>query len=66
MKQETVKDKSKGILWRVQLAIAVLLMAAVLELGKHTIFGWILTVAAVCGFCVVRMKLQHDPAGGGL
>ena len=29
MKQETVKDKSKGILWRVLLAIAVLLMAAV-------------------------------------
>lgn len=64
MKQGTVKDKSKGILWRVLLAIAVLLMAAVLELGKHTIPGWILTIAAVCGFCILRMKVLNGKSRG--
>ena len=37
------KKQSKGILWRVLFVISALLMFAVLELGKHTVWGWILT-----------------------
>ena len=38
MKHQQEK-KQKGVLWRVLFAIVILLMAAVLELGKHTLLG---------------------------
>ena len=48
------KKQSKGILWRVLFVISALLMFAVLELGKHTVWGWILTVLLLAGFWFLR------------
>jgi len=48
---------SRGILWRVLLIIAAVMIAAVLELGKHTIHGWILAAIVICGFIIIRIKI---------
>ena len=55
MKHQQEK-KQKGVLWRVLFAIVILLMAAVLELGKHTLLGWILAAAAAVCFAALRAK----------
>ena len=48
------KKQSKGILWRVLFVISALMMFAVLELGKHTVRGWILTALLLAGFWFLR------------
>ena len=48
------KKQSKGILWRVLFVISALLMFAVLELGKHTVWGWILTALLLACFWFLR------------
>ena len=48
--------KNRGILWRVLLVIASLIFALVLELGKHTITGWILAAAVICVFVILRIR----------
>lgn len=64
MKKAEKKQKtSRGILWKVLLGIAVIVFAAVLELGKHTVFGWILTAVIVIAFIVVRKKLGRSVRG---
>ena len=50
------KRPSRGILWRVLLGIFVLIAAAALELGKHTLLGWGLAALAVAGFVWLRKK----------
>ena len=55
MKNQREK-KQKGVLWRALFAIVILLMAAVLELGKHTLLGWILAAAAAVCFAFLRAK----------
>ncbi len=50
------EKKQKGVLWRVLFAVVILLMAAVLELGKHTLLGWILAAAAAACFAALRAK----------
>lgn len=57
MKEQASEKKNRGILWRVLLVFAALVFAAVLELGKHTIAGWILTAAAVCAFIIIRIRV---------
>ena len=47
-----MKKRSAG--WIVLLVVFALLFAAVLELGKHTLLGWILTAAAVAVFAWLR------------
>jgi len=41
---EKEERKNRGILWRILFVILVLVFLAVLELGKHTIYGWIIAV----------------------
>ena len=48
---------SGGIGWCIALAVAVLLLLAVLELGKHTWLGWILGILAVVGFVFLRDRV---------
>jgi para-nitrobenzyl esterase len=48
--------KPRGILWRVLLIITAVLFAAVLEFGRHTILGWVLTAALVALFALLRRK----------
>ncbi|MBQ8955177.1 MAG: hypothetical protein IJ048_13805, partial [Clostridia bacterium] len=55
MKKKREK-KSRGVLWRALFVVAILAMLAVLELGKHTILGWILTGAAAVCFALLRGK----------
>ena len=50
------KSRSKGILWRVLFSLAVVLAAAVLELGKHTIAGWILAAFLFAGYYLIRSR----------
>ena len=52
---------SGGIGWCIALAVAVLLLLAVLELGKHSWLGWILGILAVVGFVFLRGRGR--PAG---
>ena len=47
-----MKKQSRGILWKVFLAIFGLVFFAVMELGKHTILGWVLTAALIAGFAL--------------
>ncbi|MBQ9891443.1 MAG: carboxylesterase family protein [Firmicutes bacterium] len=47
-----MKKRSAG--WIVLLVVFALFFAAVLELGKHTLLGWILTAAAVAAFAWLR------------
>ena len=58
MAEKTKKEKhpSRGILWRVLLVLFALIMAAVLELGKHTLLGWGLAVLALAAFIWLRKK----------
>ena len=51
---ESGGKKRGGVLWRIMLALGALLLAAVLELGKHTVIGWILAAAAVAAYAVLR------------
>ena len=48
------EKESQGRLWRVLLGVVLVLMFAVLELGKHTLLGWTLTIAALAGFALLR------------
>ncbi|MBO6054688.1 MAG: carboxylesterase family protein [Oscillospiraceae bacterium] len=50
------KTKRKNRSWPVLFAVVILLMAAVLELGKHTLLGWILAAAAAVCFALLRGK----------
>ena len=45
------------MMWRIILAIVFLIFFAVLELGKHTILGWILTAVLLCTFIFLRGKV---------
>ena len=54
--KEQLRKKPRGILWRILFIIAALLMLAVLELGKHTIPGWVLTIILLAGFPYLRQK----------
>lgn len=49
-----MKKGKKGIVWWIVFALIVLLMLTALELGKHTILGWALTLAAA--FCFAYLN----------
>ena len=53
---KTNRTGHSGILWRVLLAITALLFLAVLELGKHTLTGWVLGIAAIGIFAAMRER----------
>lgn len=55
MKKNTNRKNGRGILWRILLIIAAIIFAAVLELGKHTILGWILTAIVILAFIIIRI-----------
>ena len=63
MKKE--KRTSRGILWKVFFVIFALLFLAVLELGRHTILGWVLTVLLLAGFFFLRQR-KLSSRGRGL
>ena len=65
MRQKTDRENRKHNMWKIILAILTLIFFAVLELGKHTVIGWILTAAVLCAFIFLRIKLP-DGAGRGL
>ena len=50
------KAQPKGIFWRILFALAVLAAAAVLELGKHTVAGWILAAVLFAAYYFLRSK----------
>ena len=52
------KKRSKGILWRILFFLAAGLAAAVLELGKHTILGWILAAVLWGGYYLIRSRCR--------
>ena len=53
------KKRSKGILWRILFFLAAGLAAAVLELGKHTILGWILAAVLWGGYYLIRSRFRN-------
>lgn len=55
MKKKSNGKNGRGILWRILLIVAALIFAAVLELGKHTILGWILTAIVLLAFIIIRI-----------
>lgn len=63
---ETVKTGRRPgkILWRVLLGVLALICAAVLELGKHTIMGWVLAAVVFAGFCAVRVHVLKTAGKG--
>ncbi len=58
------KGKSRGILWRILFFFAAVLAAAVLELGKHTVLGWVLAAALFGGYYCLRAKRWEDWKAG--
>ena len=51
-----MKKGKKRILWWILFILVLVIMLAVLELGKHTILGWMLTLAAAAGFVFLNRK----------
>ena len=58
MKKE--KKQSRGILWKVFLIIFAVIFFAVMELGKHTVLGWVLTAVLVAAFAFAASGLQKQ------
>ena len=46
--------KNRGILWRILFFLFALILLAVLELGKHTILGWVLAVILLVLYYILR------------
>ena len=64
MKAVSEKKHSRGILWRILFFLLFLILLAVLELGKHTILGWILMVILFAAFYFLRsVKLKEKKKG---
>ncbi len=59
--RNTMKDEKqkRRILWVVLLVIFTVISIAVLELGKHTILGWLLTAVLIALFILVRKRLLN-------
>ena len=53
------RKRSGGILWRILFLLAAVLAAAVLELGKHTIPGWILAALLFGGYYLIRSRFRN-------
>ncbi len=64
MKEKRRKGPNK-VLWRVLFFIFVLIFLCALELGKHTLAGWILAIGLFAGFYVLRAS-KLSLAGSGL
>ena len=64
MKTISEKKPSRGILWRILFFLLLLILFAVLELGKHTILGWVLLVLVFAAFYFLRStKLKNTKKG---
>ena len=57
-------EQSKGILWRLLFVLAAVLAGAYLELGKHTIPGWILTAFLFGGYYLIRSRCWNQWKAG--
>ena len=55
---EDVKQKRR-VLWVVLLIIFSIIFFAVLELGKHTILGWVLTAVLIALFVLLRKRFLN-------
>lgn len=54
-----MKKGKTSILWWILFILILIIMLAVLELGRHTVLGWALTLAAAVGFVYLnRRKLR--------
>ena len=42
--------------WRIVLIVISLLMVSVLELGKHTLWGWVIAAALILCFWILKAK----------
>ena len=49
--------------WRIVLIVISLLMVSVLELGKHTLWGWVIAAALILCFWILKAK-HTLPSGG--
>ena len=58
------KKRSKGILWRILFFLAVVAAAVILELGKHTILGWILAALLFAGYYLIRSRFWRKWKAG--
>lgn len=54
MKKE--KRAPRGILWRILLALFGIILFTVLELGRHTLAGWIAASVLIAVYAIVRIK----------
>ena len=57
MKHSANEKKSRGIFGIILLVIAAFIFFAVLDLGKHTLTGWILTAALIAAYIILRVKV---------
>lgn len=64
MKKPSERKQSRGIIWRILFFLLLLIFLAVLELGKHTILGWILLVLLFAAFYVFRTTKLKDKKKG--
>ncbi len=64
MTEKRTKRTSKNILWKVLLILSALILFTVLELGKHTLLGWGLALAAIAAFIFFRTKKLKDKSRG--
>lgn len=64
MKHRLEKKQPRGIFWRILLIIVSVIFVAVLELGKHTILGWILAAVVICAFIIIRIKVLKGKGRG--
>ena len=57
IKHAANERKSRGIFGIILLVIAAFIFFAVLDLGKHTLTGWILTAALIAAYIIFRIKV---------
>jgi len=64
MKKDAKEKRPGNVLWRVLLVLYAVILAAVLELGKHTLPGWALAALLVAGFWLIRAKKLKEAGRG--
>lgn len=56
--------KKRNILWRIFFILLALLLIAVLELGKHTVIGWVLAAFVFAAFYYLRSNRLKESSLG--
>ena len=64
MEQKQEKRSSHGLFWKILIVFFTAVFYAILELGKHTVLGWILTAVLIVLFIIFRCTVLNKKRTG--